>query len=412
MRAARILLLAAAVATGAAAIYLAASVPSEPATVRLPLDADDRALLALVPADAKAFAFVPSAAALHRRLLAHPVTQRGFERWTGRQNLPRPWMIGNGDLVAWQSGDGVHYALRVDALRAFLVRVYLQWSGKEGSREGRVFIVGERGGPRIGRAELDALSSLASGLPAAHALLIQREGGTFPPIARPAATAVTVSEREIFLASRAATADGAVPKPAPSIRFPRSALVTAWFSEPPRAIDDLDRLLRARVSALLRDGGAIALYGVESGTLMPRPREVFILPAAEDRRRLLDEFVRGLAPQTLRDALGLRLETADTGSELLVAFDRTSIGKYRADVLVEPRFPGAAWSLRLDVAGARPALDRVVDSPALRFATPRLHRSARNLARWLGGLEGAATIEAAVFKRPEGEELRVVISPK
>src|SRR5437762_2249226 len=45
-------------------------------------------------------------------------------RWGTRQQLPRPWMLGNADLIAWKSGDAVRYFVRLDPFRAFVVRVF------------------------------------------------------------------------------------------------------------------------------------------------------------------------------------------------------------------------------------------------------------------------------------------------
>ena len=54
-------------------------------------------------------------------------------------------------------------------------------------------------------------------------------------------------------------------------------------------VDDLNRVMGAKVAPLLRNGGALALYDVEVGKLMPRPIGVVAVPA--DRRAEFASFV-------------------------------------------------------------------------------------------------------------------------
>src|SRR5512135_1330822 len=62
-------------------------------------------LLSDVPASAESFAIIPTAAAVDAKLQANPVTRAAVEKWRANQRLPRAWMVGNADLVAWKSGD-------------------------------------------------------------------------------------------------------------------------------------------------------------------------------------------------------------------------------------------------------------------------------------------------------------------
>src|SRR5436853_7834536 len=110
---------------GGGAIYLKATTPSQSRGVAFPLAARDHEMLAYVPASAEAFALVPTAAALTAKLRANPITRDVVEEWSAKQKLPEPWMIGGADLLAWRVEGKTRYSLRLDPLRALLVRTYI-----------------------------------------------------------------------------------------------------------------------------------------------------------------------------------------------------------------------------------------------------------------------------------------------
>jgi hypothetical protein len=284
----------------------------------------------------------------------------------------------------------------------------------------------------IAPAEVDSLLALGASLPPGEALVVQREQsrGAFPPIGRPAVSTISISPSTIDIAS-VAPATLPANQPAPAIlgenqpapaglpaphRFPRNAILTATFASPPRLIDEMNRLIGAKASVLLRDGGAIALYAVDTSKLLPRPREVLILPATPERRAILDQFTdqftQEVIPHNLGQAIGFHIETAVVNGELLVAFDDDSIAKYKSDTLDTPSLAGNSWSLHLDPQRALPMLEGVSDAPGLRFLTPRLYRSARDLGAWIEHLKGARSIEAAASTSATGEQLRVRIAAK
>src|SRR6185295_2329866 len=107
------------------AFYLEATTPKRSAGVRFPLTPKQRELLASVPATAETFALIPTAAAFQEKVSGHPVTRRAAEQWAETQELPRSWMLGEGDLVAWHAGKRTAFAIHLDPLRAALVRIYL-----------------------------------------------------------------------------------------------------------------------------------------------------------------------------------------------------------------------------------------------------------------------------------------------
>src|SRR5215212_6031367 len=205
MRTFLILLLVLAVVFGAIALYLVLTTPNESTSVRFPLTASQRALIARVPASAEAFALVPTAALLHRKLLANPVTRDAVERWTSEQDVPRPWLLGGADAVIWKCGKKVSYAIRLDTFRAFLVRLWLMSStNANGVWDGSVFVIGDAGA-RSDPRDVDALLAPANGLPEGDIFVVQRDRarGMYPPIGRPAVTSARVTPSAIELTSRA-----------------------------------------------------------------------------------------------------------------------------------------------------------------------------------------------------------------
>jgi hypothetical protein len=219
---------------------------------------------------------------------------------------------------------------------------------------------------------------------------------------RPVATSVRVTPIEVLLVARAAS-DDITEQREIRPRFPRGAMLAAAFATPPRVLGDLNRILGTKIDALVDNGGSIALYDVETGTLLPRPRGVIAIPANDAVREEMKNVER---------VASLVGETRDTGSEILISFDRTSMGLYIEDARVPASWPATLWSLRIDPQKLIPVLRSVGDSPGLRFAAPRLHRAARDLRRWMDALRDAQSVEAAASVAGGVEELRVRVTSK
>jgi hypothetical protein len=180
-------------------------------------------------------------------------------------------------------------------------------------------------------------------------------------------------------------------------------MLAAAFAAPPRILGDLDHLLGTRIDELLGEGGSIALYDVDSGTFLPRPKGVLAMPATERARQQMKD---------VESVTALVGETRDTGDQLLVSFDRDSMALYIKDEMVPATWPATLWALRLDPKRLVPVLRRAGDSTGLRFAAPRLHRGARDLRRWMDALQQAESVEAADSVVGGVEELRVRIATK
>ena len=395
-------LLIVAAIVAAAAIYLVATTPRTSDGVRFPLPERQLDLLASVPAGCDWFALVPEAAAVRDRLRENPITRAAMAGWAAEASLPRGWMLGGADLVAWRADDRTGYAFRVDAFRAFLVGTYLRFAGADVHAVGNVLFIGTPPVDRLGRAALAPYLELASVLPPGNALVLQRAATEmFPPIERPAATMIVVGPEELDIVSRARAAEPASVSPRP-VMLPRGALLSAWFGEAPRILRDIDRLVPGTISTLLADGGSAVLYDIES-RLLPRPEGIFVIPATAETRE---------GARRLSGAAALVGEVADRGDRILIAIDRTSLALYERDELTPLPFPATDWALRIDSDRMLPVLERLGDNVGLRFAAPRLYRSVRELRSWIGHLESSDTIDAALTRGGEHEELRVRISAK
>jgi hypothetical protein len=391
-----IVLILAAIA-GAAAIYLHATTPERSRGVAFPITTADHDMLAHVPASAEAFALVPTAAALDAKLRANPITRDVVESWTAKQRLPAPWMIGGADLLAWRANGTTHYYLRLDPLRAFLVRVYSLLFGE-------TVLIDAPAEEAIAADELQRIEALAAKLPAGDALVVQRASGrgAFPPIARPAVSSIAVAPDKITIVSRAASTDP--PSSALAANFPKSAMLAATFREPPRIVEDLNRLLGVKVAALLAGGGSLALYDVEVGKLLPRPNGVFAVPA--ERRAEFTNFV-DLARQG--EALGYQVRTAERDGQLLLSFDR-SLDLYLKDAFEPRTLPSARWAVRADPSKLVPILSQLSENLGLRIATPRIFRGARDAEHWLGALGRATSIDAVDSTDGAAEQMSVEIA--
>ena len=390
------------------ALYLYATTPRESAGLRFPLTPAQRGLIAQVPSSAEGFAFVPKAAALEAKLRANPITRDAVDSWTRTQSLPRPWMIGGGDVLAWRDADGVtRYLLRLDPLRAFIVRTY----GMLGGRVASTLLINAPAEQPIEAAELDSIVRLADRLPPGDALIVQRVAsrGAYPPIGRPAVTSVSVTPAEIDLTSRALRdASDATPQITVPAKFPRGAMLTSTFASMPRLVEDLNRLFGAKVSPLLENGGTIAIYDIDARKLLPRPLGVIAVPADPTRRAAFQQFVDKVRQGEI---VGVHVRTAERGGELLLSFD-SSLDLYLSDQFEPGRWPAGRWSLRADPRRLVPALRAVSDHLGLRIASRRLYQAARELDRWIDPLGRATTIEAVDGVDGSTEELRVAITAK
>jgi hypothetical protein len=391
-------------AVAAIAVYLAVTTPEDAPPLRFPLTPAQQNLLAHVPAEAEAYGLVPAPAVLLGRLVANPITREPVTQWKEEHPLPPAAMLGRADAVIWRTGKTTSYAVRFDPVRALIARAWTLFSPVDAHWVGRTLVINGGDGPE-GSAPPPELSGTA-GLPDGDAFVVQRSNsrGAFPPMGRPALTSIAITSSNIDITSRAVDdGNGGSQKPALAQDLPRSAMLSVAFTEPPRILSDLDRLIAADIDALVNGGGTIAVYRVDTGTFLPRPDAAIVVPATDASRAVLARY------GTVLDSLG---QAAEHEGQLVVAFDRRSAGLYMKDDRTPVPWPANRWVLRLDPVRLIPVLRKLGDNPALRFATPRLHRGARDLRRWVGPFQHARSIEAAASVTGGFEELRVRIAAK
>jgi hypothetical protein len=394
-------LLVFALVAAAAIAYLRATTPDRSTGLSIPLSGRHARLLASAPSSAEIIALIPTAAAFQRRLLANSVARDAATAWMSQQQLPHPWILGSADLVFWKNGRQTSFAIHVEPLRAALARIYLLFAGGE-SR----FLINAGAAEPLGEAALAGLMEPAGGLESGDAIVIQKEGGrgSYPPIARPAVSIVTVTPKAILLTSVAPGGREMPPAVPPSQpKLPANALLAATFSNPPRALNDLDRLLGTKISTLISKGGLIALYDVNTGTLLPRPKGLIVVPATAENRAAARNLTK------IAEVFG---EVRETPEQIFIAFDKTSLGAWDSAPFVEPVWPDGDWSLRGNPARLAPLLEDLSGHTGLRLAAPRLYRANRDLRRWTAELERAEALEASHRQSSSREELRVRITSK
>jgi hypothetical protein len=389
-------------------IYLVVTTPTTSAGLRFPLTGTQRDLVASVPESAESFALIPAAAALDSKIRSNAVMSQAVDQWEKLHSLPSPWMLGGADLLAWRDASTTRYLIRLDPVRAFIVRTYMMLGGDLGE----TLLINAPASQPINSGDLAQILSLSEKLPPGDAFVVQRRGsrGAFPPIARPAVTSLSVTPDDILFTSRAQR-DAENPVAAQSnqpARFTHNALITATFATMPRLVEDLNRVFGTRVSQLLENGGTIAVYDIDTHKFLPRPMGVISVPDDPPRRAAFEEFV---ARVKQGESLGIHIQTAEHGGSLLLSFD-DSINPYINDAAEAGRWPAGKWAVRADPRRLVPILGRLGDSLGLRIAAPRFYRSARDLGHWIEALQGATVLEAAASEDASAEELKVRISAK
>ena len=389
-------------------IYLAVTTPKTSAGIRFPLTGAQRALVAAVPEAAESFALIPAAAAFDAKLRANPVTGEVVDRWEHSHSLPSPWMMGRADLLAWREADTTRYLIRLDPIRAAIVRTYMMLGGDLGE----TLLLSAPAATPIKSADLAQILTLSEKLPPGDAFVVQRRGsrGAFPPIGRPAVTSISVTSSDILFTSRAAR-DPDEPPAVQSLQpaqFPRGALLAATFATMPRVVEDMNRVFGTRVSSLVENGGTIAIYDIDTHKFMPRPLGVISVPDDPLRRAAFEEFVNKVRQG---ESLGIHIRTAEHGGALLLSFD-DSLDQYVGAPFDPGSWPAGKWAVRADPKRLVPILGRLGDSIGLRIAASRFFRSARDLGRWIEPLQGATVLEAADADDGSAEELKVRIGAK
>lgn len=417
-------------------VYLYATVPTVVTPVAAPFGSAAAELLAQVPPSATDIAYARRASAIYQKALADPIAGPPFREWSDRAGLTHlPMLLGSADAVLWRAADGgFGFAARPDPLRRSLLHLYLFVSGRDDlSMENGALVMNAGEAGASAAPDASELESLATGLPPADLIVLQRKEsrGAFPPIGRPAVTSIRLTGGTILLDSRSRP-DGGEAAVQAELPFapPPGAMLSMAMAKPPRLAGELNRLFATRVTPLLDEGGMLVVYDVDARSLLPRPMGVVVVRADDGHRAALSAFVASLASMAgsapnvskrmvgmveieTREAYGMRIETAETRSELLLSFDRNSIDRYlAAPARGAADTTAAVWTARVIPSLAVPIIGRLSHSPGFRILAPKLYRAASDLEKWMMALEGASSVEVRKDLAGGQERLRVTIKAK
>lgn len=383
-------------------IYIAATTPLGLEELQLGRSSRAEALLRLVPSDAADVAFLPRAGAAVRAIQNHAALRNAF----GDDALSSPFLpflLGRSDVVVWRGAEARGAVARLDPVRAMLLRVYMMRGGDGLSvaSSGGVTIVtsGTAAAPDASRAaEWIALAPFLRG----HVFVISTASSRlgFPPIARPSLTAMMLDGRSIRTRSHAAHRDAPPAGDLSRFRLPSAARIAASVNECPGALKSIRRLIPFDVCRVFAHGGLVAIYGVDTGRLIPRLQGLLVVPASsvpadllaataapEERRRVGDVEI-------LRKRLsGATFEIARRGDDLLIGLDKTGIESYLADTLLDPpaKSGNAQWVVRVRPDELNRVLTAIEKRKELSLLAPEVGRTVRDLRDATAVIAGASS---------------------
>lgn len=391
-------------------IWLVIPLWSEPPTVTLSESAAMRGLLEQAPPGAKTIIAIPSFAPAVRRYEEVLAPLLGSEDHRDAL-LASAWLLGGAPVGAWSSGDSWGAIAKPGAVRALLIRAVGPWVGLDVRVDGDAILLG-RGSAAPQMRDLPA--PLVNGL-RGEIFLRHIEADGYPPTPVPALTALGFAGGRLTVETRAEAEETMAVIPLEGLTLPTEALLAVRFAEPPEGVLAIEKAVPLDLPRYLADGGMVALYGVETGGLVPRPRLVFAIPADEARAaeisaRLDSLTTRGAVglllgmgrkeqrlvagvPVTRRRGIGMTVEMARRGGELLLAFDDSSLERYLSDQMVPAGEGEAVWALRASPDRLLPLLDELAKDEALRLFASDFSRETRTFA-------------AALRRLPPTRELR------
>ncbi len=416
MRIAALILAALGIALAAAVLL---PLFSQPATARLAREPELLAMMVAAPLEAEQVIAVPTFAATWRRFapLIGPLAE---SRASARSLSAASWAIGNAPVAIWTTDSGWGALARPDAMHRMLLRLGAPFiSTGVAFEDGRVRFGGEA--PGAGRPVDAGLAGPLEG----HLFILHGDEGSYPPMERPALTAVRLEDGilKIVTRGRAAPGEGAEPIRLGGKTLPANALLAARFAEPPRAVVAMEKAAPIRFGRFLREGTMVALYGAEDAGLVPRPLIAFSVPADDEAyRQMVAAVDRALAkgavglllgaqPErtrtiggvtvTHREGLGLTMEYARRNGEMLFAFDDASLERLLEAGEAPAGNGRASWALRARPLELLPVLHELGSSRGLRLLARGFSDAARDMEKTLRALPPSEELTAQLER--EGE---------
>jgi hypothetical protein len=389
--------------------YVLFSTPLRSEPVGFGSDPDHLRLIRRAPADAPAVFLVPRAAGFFRMMRGHPIASSWVPIIERRQELALlPYLLGRADVVAWQQEQGVAIVANPDPVRLALTRAYLAMKGE------RRIVVGDGllfvGTPPVSEtgAEIASNANLRG-----QAFAIHREGSEddFPPIGRPAVSAVILEPDGLKVESEATASGPLAAGGVPLDSYPEGAMLSTVAATTPEWVERLGRLIPPVVVSLLREGALFAVYRISGEDLIPRLHLVIAVPGGNSKD--VDDVVGkiNLGPFGLsesrrmvggvevvrRTGMGSMIEYATSSDKLLISFDRSSIERYLADRMVKSPFPPerTVWFATMKPAELAEGIDELRDRQELSLLAPDLHDAIRQAGAWLRYVRGARLVQLA-----------------
>ena len=390
-----------------------------------PLQQSDAQLLLHVPADAGEVYLIPSAGSLYFQAERHPLMHERLEKKLDEGDFALLAMIlGGADAALWPGGDEpVALVARLDPLRTFLGRtLFASILGGYGL-EVEEGLLRPRDSVGAGIVSPELLS-LGASLPA-HLFILHLQGEGFPPLPRPALTAIEFTDVELVGRTRSTTG-AALAGAAPGLAHAKEALISALVSSEPEFLEDVRRILPLRTENLFQKGGLLALYDLDASGLLPKLRLLFAFPsgATQPPEQLLDSVVpsiRGMENRTTRvidgwtihatDTLGLVAEAVEVEGGVALALDGSSLESYLRQEDSAQSAAVREWSVRLRPGPLFAAVSRVRKAPAYRLLDRSVRRKIDRLRAWEIYLAGAETVTIEKIQGPNDAEVQVRVSP-
>lgn len=420
-----LIVVAALVAVGG---FLLTGYLGEPARVTLSREAALLRLAGEAPSDARQIVIVPTFGPLVRRLSNHTITSGGMDHVARRRELELAAMlIGASPVVAWEKDDAVTLVADVRGVRRALLSFAAIVSPLPVGTRGEYVTFGQAGDAAGGTSDL-TIPDLSG------ELFVLHRGGRdrYPPLERPAVSAVTVSDdRRVRISSVARRADDAPPVAAGvPFEVAEGSMITIVFWKKHSTLKELDRFLPVNLQRMAAGGAALTIYDVETGGLLPRPRGLFAVPqTAESLEAAATLFNTAVFPE-LGDTgvssrqvgevkidrvkkLGATIEVARLDGRILFGFDDTSLERYLRATRTTAKFtPDASWTVHADVAQLKPVVEKLEDHRGLRFAAPKVARSVKQTSSLLSTLPPGTLIGGSKSASGGFERVDLVIAAK
>lgn len=394
-----------------------------PAKVSVSNGGEFAELMALAPQDADTVIGVATfGPAWHRYspLLA-PIVQAADAEALDRA----AWLAGRSPVVTWTTRGDWGAVAEPDPLRRILARIAGSMGLAPIRVEGNRVLFGtapEPGGDPFGGLDSSGLEG--------HAFVVHNKRGGYPPLGRPAISAAVFENGDLAVVSRAAAEPKQVAEMGGEF-LPRSAPISMRFAAPPKALLTLEQAFPVELRAILEDGGMVALYGVETKGLLPRPLLAFSVPADERRAKSIIQRIDRATTQgalglllgmreantrtvagvsiVRREGVGLTIEFAQRPGEFLLAFDRSSLQRLLEDDRIELSPGAAAWEMRAQPRDLLPILEQIQSNTAIRLLAEDFAREAGDLAQIFRSIPTAEAVGARLEPAAGGASLRAAV---